>query len=239
MINLPDNILTEIYIHIEQSLPREACGLLVSVQGKYKYFPCRNTAENNLDFILDPNDWVKAEDAGNIMAVVHSHPFLSPQATEADLVGCERSGLPWIIINWPNKTSSYLEPTGYKAPLEGRPYSYGTLDCVTILQDYYKELLNIKIYVPQDRPESWWQNGGNLYLENTLNNGFYRVETPQLHDVLLMAMGNTKHPNHAAIWVGDNRILHHPRGKLSSINIYGGWYRKVTTHIFRHKDVKL
>lgn len=239
MINLPDSVLTEVYTHIEQSLPKEACGLLLSIKGKYTYFSCKNTSENNLDFILDPNDWVKAEESGTILAIIHSHPYLSPKATQADLVGCERSQLPWIIINWPNKTQVYIEPKGYKAPLEGREYSYGTLDCVTILQDYYKELLGIEIYVPNDRPESWWQSGGNLYLENTLNNGFYQVESPQLHDVLLMRMGNTQHPNHAAIWVGGNKILQHTRGRLSSINVYGGWYQKITTHIFRHKDVKL
>ena len=37
--------------------------------------------------------------------------------------------------------------------------------------------------------------------------------------------------------VDDNIILHHCHGRLSSRDVYGGYWRKVTTHVLRHRDL--
>jgi proteasome lid subunit RPN8/RPN11 len=235
MIKLTDEVLENIYKHIETELPREACGVVIVEIGKQVYIPCRNISENKKDFILSPEDYANAEDRGGIILVVHSHPFISPQPSQADLVGCESSKLPWLIINWPTKASHYFEPNGYKAPLIGREFSQGILDCLTLIQDYYKDNLNIDLKSPWFRAEKWWEREENRYVESAPENGFFPVVEPILHDVLLMQVGSPV-PNHAAVWVGDNKILHHQLGRLSTIDVYGGWYRKVTTHVFRHKD---
>ena len=41
-------------------------------------------------FILDPEDYVKADNLGNIVAVVHSHPSTPAIASQADKVSCEQ-----------------------------------------------------------------------------------------------------------------------------------------------------
>ena len=43
-------------------------------------------------------------------------------------------------------------------------------------------------------------------------------------------------PNHAAVYVGNSRILQHSQNRLSSIDLYNDWYRKITKHIIRYKD---
>ena len=230
----PD-ILAAVATQAAAEYPRECCGLVVVVRGKRRYVPCRNLAGNNEHFVLDPADYARAEDMGEIVAVAHSHPNIPPVPSDADRVGCERSGLPWLIMNWPTGAWNVLEPSGYKAPLIGREFQHGILDCFSLIQDYYREVAGIALDTP-DRADEWWLKGDNLYLDNYAAWGFTPVDTPRLHDVLLMQVASPV-PNHGAIWLGDGNILHHQMGRLSSRDVYGGWYRKIHTHTLRHRSL--
>ena len=86
--------------HAKNEVPRESVGLLLNIKGKQKYFPCRNLSlTDHQCFILDPEDYVKADNLGTVTAVVHSHPINPPTPSQADLIGCEQSGLEWHIVN--------------------------------------------------------------------------------------------------------------------------------------------
>jgi proteasome lid subunit RPN8/RPN11 len=223
--------------HAALEYPRECCGLLIVSKGKQKYIQCTNLSKTSEHFIISPEDYAKAEDTGEVLAIVHSHPNASPNPSQADLVSCEKTGLPWIIISWPSGTTHTFYPNGYKPPLMGRTFVYGVLDCYTIVRDYYKEVLNIDLKDPDRGEDGWWNKGQNLYLDNAESFGFVRVfEDPKPHDVILMAVASPV-PSHAAVYLGDNIILHHQEGRLSTKDVYTGWYRKVTTHVFRHKDL--
>ena len=50
-------MIEEIQQHFEASYPREACGIIGIVQGKKKWFPCTNVAENEDDFILSSDEY--------------------------------------------------------------------------------------------------------------------------------------------------------------------------------------
>ena len=43
-------------------------------------------------------------------------------------------------------------------------------------------------------------------------------------------------PNHAAIYIGNGLVLHHPRDRLSCKDVYGGIWQKHTVMHLRHRS---
>jgi proteasome lid subunit RPN8/RPN11 len=233
---LNDSVKQEIIEHSKLELPREACGLVIIFKGKQQYRPCRNIANGSDNFIIDPKDYEKADRDGEIVAVIHSHPNMSAKPSQADLVSCEASGLPWFVVGLPSEQWEYIEPKGYIAPLVGRKWSHGVLDCYAIIKDWYKQERNIEL-LDFFRSDDWWKRGENLYLDNFSKAGFYKITQEELQegDVILMVI-NSSVPNHGAIYLGDGLILHHVHGRLSTRDVFGGYWLKNAVTYLRYEN---
>lgn len=233
---LDNDVKLAIANHAKEQSPRECCGLVIIFKGRQQYRPCKNLANGSDNFILDPNDYESADREGEIVAVVHSHPNTSVKPSQADLVSCEASGLPWFIIGLPSEQWSYIEPNGYVAPLVGRTWSHGVLDCYAIIRDWYKQEKGINL-LDFHRSDDWWKRGENLYLDNFAKARFTQTEQSQLKqgDVILMTI-NSSVPNHGALYLGDGLILHHVHGRLSTREVFGGYYLKNATHYLRYEN---
>lgn len=246
--------------HAEQAYPAEACGLLISTAGGREYVPCANLAKTDREnFQICERDQAAAEDRGEVLAIIHSHPDKAPTPSMADRVSCELHELPWGIVGWPGGEFEWFKPSGFQAPLLGRDFSHGLLDCWAACRDWYAREAGLQL--PNfERQDLWWEDeaGPSLYEDNFKAAGFYQVTEARRGDMLVLQIPtpgrNCFHPNHAAIYLGDEPALvsepaatlggagpfiyHHMAGRLSGREIYGWSMASRVRLILRHKDYR-
>jgi len=222
--------------HAKDQDPKESCGLLLNIKGKQRYFSCRNLSLNdNQCFMIDPEDYVKADNTGQIIAIVHSHPLTPPIPSQADRISCEKSNLEWHIVNPKTEQWGYCKPSGFKAPLIGRPYVFGVTDCWSLVRDWYKEEKNI-ILRDWERPPSHSKfNENPMFDACAWRTGFRELrndEKLEVGDLLFMSIMG-KGLNHVALFLGDE-ILHHLADRLSCKEPYSEWLFKCTGKRLRY-----
>lgn len=234
MTDLLNKCRADAEAHALVEYPREAVGLVVNVRGKPRYVPCRNQSGEPDHFVLHPEDYAAAEDQGDILAVVHSHPDAGPEPSLHDIASHAASHLTWWIVGLQGDTATWHEmPAAGDMPLEGRVFVHGAIDCYTLIRDYYRQERGIEL-LDFYRQDDWWHNGENLYVENFAKAGFVETDSPRNGDVVLMAIGSQT-PCHGAIWLDGDVLLHHLYGRLSCREVYGRAYRECTTHFLSHQ----
>lgn len=247
--------LAAIRQHAEDCYPRECCGLIIGVGRREEYVPCANVSEApGEQFRLSAEDWAQAEDRGRVLAVVHSHPDDEARFSEADRVACEATKLPWVVVSVRDGRAvdtATMAPTGWVAPLLGRPFFHGVLDCYTEVRDWYAREVGVEL-LEFPRTDDWWNKGQDLYMEGFAKTGFSKVpegQPLQYGDVILMSV-RAPVANHAGVYLGErgiseapglhpvpNAMIHHLYGRLSERVVYGGYWAEVTRAIVRHKDL--
>lgn len=242
MLELSNYVKKQALLHAKDQFPRESCGLLQVVGGRQRYFRCNNIATTPEEhFILDPDSYEEAERLAPIIGLIHSHPCTQPTPSEADKVSCEKSNLPWYIVNPQTEEWASCEPNGFELGYVGRQFNHGVVDCYSLVRDFYKREFNIELY-DYFRRDNWWEGDENLYMDNFEKEGFKEIPLKEITYgcVILINLESNK-ANHAAIYIGkenedNNKILHHVQGRLSSIDMYGGYYLINTSKVLKHEN---
>ncbi|WP_409362264.1 C40 family peptidase [Burkholderia cenocepacia] len=239
--DLPGSVRAAIEAHAIEAYPNEACGLVVLPDGggSLAYLRCANTADDPLkNFRISGEDYISAESAGRVEAVVHSHPGGRAVPSKADRTMAEAAGVSlWIIVSVGVQVDGSIgveawgsfSPDGYMAPLTGREFVHGVHDCYSIVRDWYK--VERGVTLPDfPRTDGWWNDGtSSLYLDNYRAAGFANVgkdATLIPGDVMLMTvLSQNNEPNHSGVYVGGGRMIHHMAGRLSTNVLFGGMWQ--------------
>tara|TARA_R100000329_G_C7610049_1_gene216436 strand:- start:407 stop:1108 length:702 start_codon:yes stop_codon:yes gene_type:complete len=222
--------------HAKNDDPNESVGLLLNVKGKKRYYPCRNLSlTSHQCFIIDPEDYVKADNIGEIISVIHSHPVTPPIASQADKISCEKSNLPWYIVNPKTEKWGYIEPCGYEPPLLGRQWVWGVTDCWSLVRDWYKQEKNINLrdWERPITPEEFIKNP--MFESCAWRTGFRELRSDEKlenGDLLFMSI-LASGLNHVAVFV-DGEVLHHLADRLSCKEPYNEWLLKCTGKRLRY-----
>lgn len=230
---LSNELKQEFAIYARREAPIEACALIIETHAAHELYYCKNTSDTKDMFVIDGRSFVNAETFGNIVGVVHSHVEGPAEMSDYDIKSSERSGKPFYMLDLKTNTWCEYIPKKYRGALIGREWVHGVNDCYTLIQDFYEQKLNIKL-ADLYRAPFWWENTGNMYMTNFAEYGFRVVTEPRMYDIALCQIGSNV-PNHGAILLEDNKILHHFFRHLSKIDIYDNLWRKATKVFLRHK----
>ncbi len=230
-------VVAEIQADAIARYPEEACGA-ITPQG---YVPLENRAAHPLTSFDCNEACGQLMMAGQLLAVVHSHPD-GPEAPSAHDIASQRAmDLPWGLLVCDAEVASVpffwgdsIEPP----PLIGRQFRHGPSgtdgrgDCGALVRDYFR--LEHGLLIPDfPRADGWWKiTGQDLYAQHFAEAGFVKADRddPRPGDVALMQFRTPDaNPvaNHAAIFLGNHLLMHHIEGRLSRIEPAIGWVKMV------------
>lgn len=228
--------------------PEEACGLVYAdSKGKPHFVECKNKSlEPKHNFLIEPEEYLKVSELGEVVACWHTHCETAPIGSKADKQACKNTQVPWFIGSVYKKDGHFTfdgltlveVDNDFEMPLVGRPYVFGVFDCFSLMRDYYHRELHIDL--PElPRYERIWTSEPD-YMARVAQEkfGFVRIpidEQPKIGDLYFIQTGVTG-ADHIGIYLGDDRILHQTRNRLSRKDIYGGsyWQEHTLSH-WRHK----
>ena len=248
MIELNAQVQESIKKHALKESPKECCGVIVQKKKEITIINCENISKSpEKSFVID-NKVVNKIGLDNITCYYHSHKN-NLEFSLADIAFSEKLRKPCLLYINDFDAFKIYEPNGRKIPYENRPFFIGVLDCFTLFKDYYKRELNLtfpEIQHPERFNNKVWEDTNllnskyngyvNVIREYYSNNSFVEVKNLKKHDILIMQLSKMTFPTHIAIYLNDNRILHHFY-EFSQIESYKQPYKRWTTNIFRHRNL--
>lgn len=239
---LNNGLKEQIKNHAISDNKSEICGFLVKRINNIELFPCNNTAIDKENYFkIDNEEISKAKNFGTIIGVYHSH-LKSDTFSDEDILISEKTNLPFYIYCLKTDIFKVYHPESLKIPYVNRPFILGTFDCLLLVIDYFKRELNISLedITADVRYEENWEkhplnvSGSNILKEHFINQGFQEVKKLNRNDIILIKPDKIKSPCHVLIYLGHNKILHHPSNGYSLIEEYSDVYKRMTRVILRH-----
>lgn len=245
-MNLEENIKSYIREHALEEDPKECCGVVIIKNTKQSAIKCKNIAENpKKSFSLRPSDYLKASRAGKILAIYHSHPNDNNNFSPYDMSNSKIHNIPFILYCSPKNAFSTFNPQKNKTSWLNDTFKIGKTDCYTVVKQYYKEL-GVNLEGENELGDDWYRKNPKLIQElfnlNENNPSLPITKLPpttdlKKHDVIVFQFVKGAGPNHVGVYLGDDTLLHHPRGKCTCVEPLTQTYKKRINCIFRYEKL--
>ena len=103
-------MMDEIYAHAGREAPRECCGLVIQDGNNEKYIPLENISTEKDEFEIDGKTFLSYQLNSKIKYVVHSHYYSNSAPSEVDKIQCREVGIPYLIVSYPEKDYTIIQP---------------------------------------------------------------------------------------------------------------------------------
>lgn len=219
-----------------KAYPNEACGyVIISEKGQFEVISCENSAHNpRTDFRISPRETLRVKKLGRVVAGYHSHPDGKAKLSTFDEMFIKLSEMPMYVVSIPEGRISYFTPENVNIPYEGREYKLGYQDCYTIVTDWARKEKGLDIPM-HTTPEKWWESGKENRAELFGPRYAYKVDSFKECEVVLFQI-DAPVPNHMAIKVGNDKILHHLINRLSCIDHWNRFWQSHAVSYWRFKE---
>jgi proteasome lid subunit RPN8/RPN11 len=237
-------IKNKIKNHALEEAPRECCGIIVN---NTTVMRCRNIATKPTDhFTLNPLDYMKAAQKGDIRAIYHSH-LDEEKFSPSDIINSQTHEVNYILYNIKNNSFSEFDPAKKKTFIHSIPFRTGVSDCMTLVINYYKENFNIDLSdLNFLRTKEDWKERDPLLIQkiielNRTNHSdlfeeiLFEKTTLQKHDIISLEYIRGKGVCHTAVYTGNGNIFHHPRGKHPIVERLTESFQKRVKKVYRLK----
>lgn len=220
---------------------REVCGLIVCEPPSVIAYPCANVSRDEdgqgSTFEIDPQEYIAACGRGRVVGLYHSHPTGPATFSEEDLKVAREMEIPTYVYAVEDGGWASFVPEGYHVPLIGSAFAWGVADCYETVRLYYRQTLGIHLG-DYDRDETFREAAPEAILQHIAAEGFTCVGTDasaiRPHDALVFSTPGHRYPHHLAVYLGGNRILHHPYGALSRVDDLEGTYLARLLSVLRY-----
>lgn len=124
--------------------------------------------------------------------------------------------------------------------LLGKAYCPQKQNCYTLVREFYADNFQIDLK-DYPFPIDWDSNQLDIVPRIADAVGAFKVEEWSMKalrpgDVLCLAI-NSNNPNHLAVYVGNNTLIHHLWLQLSKAEVLRDFWRMSTCYLLRHPDV--
>ena len=229
-MTLDETLKTRILEHASNDPEREICGLIIEHSDGLDYFPCRNAADKPAEFfVIDPDDWIAAEEAADVVAVVHSHINGKAYLSTQDRLNQLQTGLPWVLVS-----DGKVRVFDCRPKLLGRPFVYGQTDCCTLVRD---ALHLCGVDIPDETRYGLDEDTERQQIINHLSRcGFEKVSVDevQVGDAAVFSLGGEA--NHIGMHLGRDTLLHHLTDRPSRKEHFGGYLKSKLHSVWRHPE---